>query len=182
MKKIITKIILAVVVFGGLATLGWFIFNKTTTPSIEDDYTVTELEKSAKKTILTGNVGTTESHRKEFGKSDSLQIKNFENVEIIVPNFYRGAAFINKFGDADLVVTDGYIISYLPEYSVFLILLTNDTPRETRKDAEAAFINLLHIDKNQACNLDVRVAVHNDYNQDGQYNDITNLSFCPPRS
>ncbi len=180
--KLGIKIVFLLLLVAGSVIGGWFLFTKQPQePSKEGNISIPE------KTVGTGGgilknvpAENTESFRKNFGKSEILTIKT-DGEDVTVPNFYRTAPFINKYGHANLVIADEYTITYIPEIPMFYITISSEDVPGAIKNAEEAFLNLLKISKPRACELDVSVSVESDFDPEGRYDYVKNLSFCPPR-
>lgn len=105
-------------------------------------------------------------------KADSIIVNG-----IPVDDFYKTASKVTEEGDVLLVETVNYQISYLKQFQEFKITIITAGFDQARKEAEARFLTLLGIDKNNACRLSVEVSSPQ-YANNKYAGMVFPLSFC----
>ena len=97
--------------------------------------------------------------------------------DIPVNNFLKTAIKINPSGN--ILIKDGgtYQITVYTSTGQFLLSIQQSPFEETRNIAEKAFLDLLGVEKNQACKLDVSITTPFFANPD-LADEIFPLSFC----
>lgn len=89
-----------------------------------------------------------------FPKTNTITIGTSQGV-VEMKNFYK--TFVDtEEGLVILKDTDEYEIAYDRENSSFLIYLKNPSSKDDRKNAEADFLNILGINQENACKLNVQ--------------------------
>lgn len=95
---------------------------------------------------------------------------------VSVRNFYQSAE-IDFSKTYELINNKDYRITFVPQKNLFFVVIYNSPFDKKRKEAESALINLLDIDKEHACLLNVKIVTSPkvDPKEGGKYHP---LSFC----
>lgn len=107
-----------------------------------------------------------------------LSVKTKRGDFIAVHNFYPEAKKVLKDQTAVIKSTDLYGLLYFAKTQAFLITLSDQDVMNARAQAEADFLTILQISKDQACALDVSLAVPY-HVSDILFGKDYHLSFCP---
>lgn len=126
-------------------------------------------------------ISTTEEMKKIIPREDSIFVKSYCGY-IPVHNFYRNSKFITRDWACSIVEENTYTISYDKTYESFIITIHDENIDDAILKAEQKFLHILGIDKEQACNLNVRVAVEKSFknfsNNPNKHLNPFKLSFC----
>jgi hypothetical protein len=109
-----------------------------------------------------------------------FEIPEGETVETnkeTVNNFFNENTQVNSRGDALIVNTENYHITYFSKEDQFLITILSSPFEEVRKVAEIDFIQTLGIDKETACKIGVIITTPAFANRDEAGKNYK-LSFC----
>lgn len=97
--------------------------------------------------------------------------------DISVNNFTKSVKKINQNGDMLVEDSGTYQIVYFPSTSQFLLSIQQSPFEKYRIEAETALLNLLGINKTQACKLDTVITTPFFANPD-EAGQLYKLSFC----
>jgi len=100
-----------------------------------------------------------------------------DGENVIINDPYKDALKIVS-GNANMKKTPDYEIVYLGSLKSFVISLYGENINDSRNKAEQAFLESLGITKNEACKLDVTLAVAPEASRSAAGKDY-GLSFCP---
>lgn len=97
--------------------------------------------------------------------------------EIHMKNFYQFAQEIKSDGEVIIEENENYRIMYFPEREYFLISILSSPFSDVRKGAEESFLQILGLNRENACKLNLSITTPIFVNPNEAGTDY-HLSFC----
>lgn len=163
-KKIIATIIVILIVL--IATIVWLILKKTKNETKQPQITQE----------ITNNANNSTQPTPSYPQEEKIILQT-KNGGVEVNNFYKN--IVETIGDTVFLKKEpSFNLAYFRPDGTILIALKKKPIFETRKDAEKSLLEIMGINKDAACklNVSIEVPVSIDENYAGEN---LGLSFCP---